>query len=97
MTAALPQMVVIEWEDSTQPTPNWQWLSALGERRAIICQTVGWLLSGYDDPKVVALSLSCLDEEGDRQVSGVIQIPARAIISLAFLAMPAAASGASGE
>ena len=39
-----PPLVLIEWLDSGQPVPNWQWLEALEPRQPHICVSVGFLV-----------------------------------------------------
>lgn len=80
-------LVLIEWEDSTQPHGAWSWLEGgdVGEvwSEAVRCQSVGWLV--YDGEDVKALAPNWGQLCGDHQVSGVIRIPTRAIIKITRL------------
>jgi hypothetical protein len=39
-----PPLVLIEWLDSGQPVPGWQWLEAIEPRRPHLCVSVGFLM-----------------------------------------------------
>jgi hypothetical protein len=78
-----PQLVLIEWVDSGQPIPGWQWLSDLDPRRAHKCVSVGFLVQDDENTKVLAPNLGSSngDEDWD-QASGLITIPAAAVMKL---------------
>jgi hypothetical protein len=59
-------LVIICWQDSAQPPPSWQYLSALPRTRLVECATVGWLLKADDDMKVVCQSVGVLDNPKKR-------------------------------
>jgi hypothetical protein len=75
-------LVIIRWEDSGQPLPSWQYLSALPQTRAIECATVGWLLKDGDDLKVICQSVGDLGSPKNAQASGIMTIPARCVLSI---------------
>ena len=77
------ELVLIEWVDSGQPIPGWQWLSDLDPRRPHKCVSVGFLVQDDEQTKVLAPNLgsSSGDEDWD-QASGLITIPAVAITKL---------------
>jgi hypothetical protein len=75
-------LVIIRWQDSAQPLPSWQYLSALPTTRAVECATVGWLLKDDDDVKVICQSIGNLDNPNNAQASGIMTIPARCVISI---------------
>jgi hypothetical protein len=75
-------LVIIRWQDSAQPLPSWQYLSALAPTRAIECATVGWLLKDDDDLKVICQSVGDLGSPKNAQASGIMTIPARCILSI---------------
>jgi hypothetical protein len=81
--AGSPQLVVIEWVDSGQPIPGWQWLSEIDPRRAHKCVSVGFLIQDDEQTKVLAPNLGSSngDEDWD-QASGLITIPTVAITKL---------------
>jgi len=37
-----PDLVLVEWVDSGQPIPGWQWLSDVGSRMPHKCVSVGF-------------------------------------------------------
>lgn len=78
-----PQLVLIEWVDSGQPIPGWQWLSELDSRRAHKCVSVGFLVQDDEHTKVLAPNLgsSTGDDDWD-QASGLMTIPTVAITKL---------------
>ena len=73
-------LVMIEWEDSSQPIPSWSYLSSFLPTGTIRCVSVGWLIR--DDGQMIALApnMGAIDDENSVQVSGVIQIPTRCVI-----------------
>jgi hypothetical protein len=75
-------LVIIRWQDSAQPLPAWQYLSALPRTRPIECATVGWLLKDDDDIKVICQSVGDLDNPNNAQASGIMTIPARCVLSI---------------
>lgn len=87
-----PRLVLVEWEDSGQPAPQWQWLDDVRVSSAVRCQTVGFLIQDDSAVKVIAQNVG--DLEGDaRQVSGVIRIPTRAVTRVTSLTASKAAYG----
>lgn len=79
-----PRLVLVEWEDSGQPAPQWQWLSDVRVSAAIRCQTAGFLIQDDRTVKVIAQNVGDLESDA-RQVSGVIRIPARAVTRITTL------------
>jgi hypothetical protein len=75
-------LVIIRWQDSAQPLPSWQYLSALPRTRPIECATVRWLLKDDDDIKVICQSVGDLDNPKNAQASGIMTIPARCVLSI---------------
>lgn len=79
-SAPSPLLVLIEWLDSGQPVPGWQWLEAIEPRRPHLCVSVGFLMQDDASAKVLAPNLGASDGSGDwDQASGVITIPASAV------------------
>ena len=75
-----PPLVLIEWLDSGQPVPGWQWLEAIEPRRPHLCVSVGFLMQDDASAKVLAPNLGASNGSGDwDQASGVITIPASAV------------------
>lgn len=84
-------LVMIEWEDSAQPLPNWSYLASFEPTGTIRCASVGWLIRD-DDIKALAPNMGAIDDENSVQVSGVIQIPARCVINVTKLSEPSLTS-----
>ena len=72
-------LVLIEWEDSARPIPEWRHLSDFGHSGAIKCASVGWLLHDGEDKKVLAPNMGDVEDERNIQACGVIQIPTRCV------------------
>lgn len=81
-------LVFIEWEDSAQPIPVWQYVEDYQPRSAIKCASVGWLVHNGEDVKGLAQNMGGLENKDNAQMSGVIHIPARCIINLVQLEEP---------
>lgn len=71
------KIVLIEWEDSRQASPSWQWLEDYEPQESVICKTVGFLIPSNKNIKVVAISTS-----DDEQISGVVTIPTSCVLSV---------------
>ena len=87
-----PRLVLVEWEDSGQPAPQWQWLDDVHVTSAVRCQTVGFLIQDDKTVKVLAQNVGDLESDA-RQVSGVIRIPTRAVTRITALKASARAYG----
>lgn len=77
-----PPLVSVEWVDSGQPIPGWQWLDGLDERRPHRCVSVGFLVQDGKDVKVLAPNLGASDGEEWDQASGLITIPTPAVTKI---------------
>lgn len=77
-------LVVIEWEDSAQPIASWAFLSDFTEFEATRCKSVGWLIHD-GDVKALAQNVGNPENSNSAQVSGVIRIPARCVVSITVL------------
>jgi hypothetical protein len=77
-----PDMVLIEWEDSAQAAPQWQWLSDAIPPAILKCRSIGFLIR--DNKKEKALAISVASSQGDsaEQASGIISIPTRCVTSI---------------
>lgn len=78
----IPKMVLVEWEDSSQPRSSWVFISDLDEPQIIKCMSVGYLLDDGRDVKTLALSIGHYDDIDSRQVNGIMTIPTRCIIRI---------------
>ena len=81
------RLVLVEWEDSAQPISQWMWLSRCDDVAAVHCYSVGWLVNDGDDIKAIAPNVGFNGSCDEAQVCGVIQIPARCIVSIKELAV----------
>lgn len=95
------KLVLIEWEDSCQPLPEWRHLSDLPAKTAIQCCSVGWLISEENRVKMLAPNMGDIQSDANMQASGIIRIPEAAIIRIVelkeggevyFLRLPLASS-----
>jgi hypothetical protein len=79
-----PRLVLVEWLDSGQPIPEWQWLETLELRRPHRCLSVGFLVQDNNERAIILapnLGASGGNDEWD-QASGLITIPTRAVIRI---------------
>jgi hypothetical protein len=80
-------LVLIEWQDSRQPSGGWQWLDECDTPAPVKCLTVGWLLKKTKDALLIAQSLG--DVAGERmQFSGGTEIARRSVIRMEKLDSP---------
>jgi len=79
-----PPLVLIEWEDSARPIPEWLWLEDWQQGEIVRCASVGWLIED-GDVKALAPNTGDVGPDGPAQVSGVIRIPARAVVRMVRL------------
>lgn len=78
--------VLVEWEDSAQPSSAWGWVDELSDPSPVLCQTVGFLVKETEHCLIVALSIG--DATSKRpQANGVMQIPRSAVVHLTYLAL----------
>ena len=77
-------LVLIEWVDSAQPLGRWLLLSDYERQDAIQCVSVGWLIQD-DDLKALAPNMGEAHDPDNIQASGIIRIPACAVIRIVRL------------
>ncbi len=88
-----PKLVMIEWVDSGQPIPGWQWLAEIESRRAHKCVSVGFLVQDDEQTKVLAPNLGASNGDNDwDQASGLFTIPTAAVLKIESLISASAAS-----
>lgn len=75
-------IVLIEWEDSAQAVPQWQWLEGATSPPLARCRSVGFLIRDTKNEKVLAIS----EANNFEQVSGIITVPSRCVTKLRRLA-----------
>jgi hypothetical protein len=78
-------LVLIEWEDSTQPHGPWQWLSAVRVPKVVRCVSVGFLIQSTEKVKTLAPNLGNIDLDEDVQASGLISIPTKAVLRITLI------------
>lgn len=76
-----PRLVLIEWEDSSQPVSQWQHVSDITVA-AVRIASVGWLVKDGKKVKGLAPNIGGLDGKAAPQCSGVIAIPTRCVIQI---------------
>lgn len=76
-----PVLVLMEWEDSAQPIPGWAFLEDFDNFSIIRCRSVGWLIHD-GEVKALAQNMGASSADDDAQISGVIRIPARCVVSV---------------
>jgi hypothetical protein len=77
------EFVVIQWEDSRQPTSSWAWVEDV-DVGVVPCVSAGWLIHDGEDVKAIAANLG----DDGKQASGVIRIPTRCIIKISKVKLP---------
>ena len=78
-------LVMIEWDDSSQPQGRWVHLDELPEGKVIKCVSVGWLVGDGGGVKTLAPNMGDVDSATNMQASGLINIPAAAVTRLVQL------------
>jgi hypothetical protein len=73
---------MIEWEDSTQPHGQWQWLGNARMPAVVKCVSVGFLIRDTDQAKTLAPNLGNIDSPDNMQATGLITIPTRAVTKI---------------
>jgi hypothetical protein len=91
----LARLVMIEWADSRQPTASWQRLRDAAAIGYCKCCSVGFLLR--DDAEVKVLAANMGDDDDDMQATGVIVIPAVAVLAIKPLVEATSVSLPSGS
>jgi hypothetical protein len=76
--ADLRPLVLVEWEDSSQPTSAWRFADDI-EPYVVVIHSVGWLVHADDRCVSVAANVGGLDGKTAAQCSGVITIPRRCV------------------
>jgi hypothetical protein len=82
------KLVIIEWEDSRQPTSSWQLLEEVEQFSACCCISVGYLLSENNGVKMLAANLADIEDTEGIQASGIITIPECCIKRVTNLSQP---------
>jgi hypothetical protein len=89
------KLVLVEWQDSRQPSGGWRWADEYEEPEPVLCLTVGWLLRETDDALLVVQNLG--DVSGERfQASGATEIARRQVVRIGELTSFFAKEGTRG-
>lgn len=84
-----PRAVLVEWEDSAQPSPEWQFVDDVPEEPGIlVIRSLGWLVKRDETELRVALALGGTSDGGNQQVNGIAAIPASCVKDVHFLDLP---------
>lgn len=76
-------LVLVEWEDSSQPTSRWYQIAEIVEGAPTVCRTVGFLMR--DDARVKVIAHTVNGEGQANHTTGIIRIPSRAVIRIDHL------------
>ncbi len=72
------KIVQVEWEDSSQPIPQWQWVADYEIPETVPCTSVGFLIARTKQAIAIAPNLGNTTQD-KCQASGIIRIPKSAI------------------
>ena len=78
------RLVIVEWNDSSQPVSAWQWVSDYELPEITRCISVGYLIADTDHAIAVAPNIGDVGCERI-QASGIIRIPRSAVSRIADL------------
>lgn len=78
-------LVLVEWEDSTQPISNWRYLNDAPKLEVVECVSVGWVVGKNDAVIMLAPNLGDFKFGEGAQGSGFIRIPQAAITRMVNL------------
>jgi hypothetical protein len=73
------RLVLVEWEDSARPIPDWQWIEDYELPETVSCPSVGFVIAETEQAIALAPNLGDLAQP-KAQGCGIIRIPRRAII-----------------
>jgi hypothetical protein len=78
-------LILVEWEDSTQPLSNWRFLEDAPKLEVIQCVSVGWVVSENERVLMLAPNIGDVESSEGPQGSGFIRIPKATITRTAYL------------
>ena len=81
----MADLVLIEWEDSRQPSSAWKHLAGHPVWDAVKCASVGWLVHDDAQKKVLAPNMGDIDDASNMQLSGEIVIPTSCVLRISRL------------
>jgi hypothetical protein len=72
------KLVLIEWDDSARPIPQWQWIDDYQIPEIVRCISVGYLIAETKAALAIAPNLG--DTTSERiQASGIIRVPRNSV------------------
>jgi hypothetical protein len=72
------KLVMLEWEDSSQPIDGWQWVEDYQIPEIVKCVSVGFLIADTKDAIALAPNLGDVGRERV-QASGILRVPRSAV------------------
>ena len=78
-------LVIVEWEDSRQPSGAWKRLSEFKPDGICQCVSVGFLIYDGEDYKTVAPNMADISSDENMQASGLIHIPTTCVTKISPL------------
>lgn len=84
LSGSVPRLVLVEWVDS-HTEGGWQRLDGDLVDRAALCRSAGWMILDGAEVKIVAPHLNEPENGVPLQGSGVMHIPARAVLRIVNL------------
>lgn len=72
-------LVLVEWEDSAQPTSSWMYLNNVPALEIIQCVSVGWIIDATDSVLMLSPNIGDYESGEGAQGTGFIRIPKRSI------------------
>lgn len=78
-------LVIVEWEDSRQPSGEWKRLLQFKPEGICECVSVGFLLYDGEDYKTIAPNMADISSDENMQASGLIHIPTACITKISPL------------
>jgi hypothetical protein len=82
---AIPhRLIMVEWEDSSQPIAAWQWADDYQAPETVRCVSVGYLIAETEQAIAVAPNIGDVGCERI-QASGIIRIPRSAVSKMSDL------------
>ena len=79
------RLVIIEWEDSIKPDPEWRWLTDIKTNKIVKCKSVRFLIYDGEDVKSLDQNTGKINGTDGTQLCGVIQIPTSSVIKITNL------------
>ena len=76
------RLVLVRWEDSVVPDSRWVFMHEYEPDSCVQCESVGWLVSDLPGQLVLAPNIGDTMQGQALQMSGMIRIPRRSIVSV---------------